>query len=66
MQRTIYLNFSDLTEEAREEIISIAKNNVLESDKEDIIEEYGEDMLETIVSERAERELNNINFIFNA
>lgn len=66
MQRTIYLNFSDLTEEAREEIMCIAKNNVLESDKEDIIEEYGEDMLETIVSERAERELNNINFIFNA
>ena len=66
MKRTIYLNFSDLTEEAREEIMSIAKHNVLESDKEDIIEEYGKDMLETIVSERAERELNNINFIFNA
>ena len=65
MQRTIYLNFSDLTEEAREEIMGIAKNNVLESDKEGIIEEYGEDMLETIVSERAERELDNINFIFN-
>ena len=66
MQKTIYLNFSDLTEEAREEIMSIAKSNVLETDKDDIVEEYGEDMLETIVSERAERELNNINFIFNA
>lgn len=65
MQRTIYLNFSDLTEEAREKIMSIAEGNVLETDREDIIKEYGEDMLETIVSERAERELNNINFIFN-
>ena len=65
MKRDIYLSFSDLSEETQNEIMKIAKNNVLEEDREEMIEEFGEDMLETVVAERAERELYNIDFVFN-
>ena len=65
MKRTIYLNFNDLSAEMQEEIMSIAKENVLEEDRDEIIEDFGEERLEEIATERAERELYNINFIFN-
>ena len=65
MKRDIYINFTDLNEETQQEIMDIAKDNVLEEDKEEIIDMYGEDRLEQIVSERAERELYNMNFTFN-
>lgn len=65
MKRQIYLNFSDLSEETQEEIISIAKDNVLEEDEEEIIEMYGKDRLDEIVRERAERELYRMDFVFN-
>jgi len=65
MQRRIYLNFSDLTMDTQGLIMRIARDNVLEKDKEEIIEIYGEDRLDEIIGERAERELYNIDFIFN-
>lgn len=65
MKRWFYLNFTDLSEETQEEIMDIARQNVLEEDKEEIIEMYGEDRLEEIVRERAERELYNMDFVFN-
>lgn len=65
MKRDIYLNFEDLSEKVKEEIINIARENILEEDGEEIIRDFGENMLDTIVSERVERELYNMNFIFN-
>ena len=65
MKRDIYLNFGDLSTEIQEEIMNIAKENVLEEDKDEIIEDFGEEMLDQIATERAERELYNMNFIFN-
>ena len=65
MKRDICLNFEDLSEKVKEEIINIARENILEEDREEIIRDFGENMLDTIVSERVERELYNMNFIFN-
>ena len=65
MKRRIYLNFSDLNEETQQEIMNIAKDNVLEEDKEEIIEMYGKNRLDEIATERAERELYRMDFVFN-
>lgn len=65
MQKRVYINFSDLKEEIQQEILNIAKDNVLESEREEIIEEYGESRLDEIASEKAERELYNLDFVFN-
>jgi hypothetical protein len=65
MKRNIYINFTDLSEETQQEIMEIARQNVIEEDEDEIRENYDDDMFEQIVSERAEREIYNINYVFN-
>lgn len=67
MARTIYLNFSDLSEETQQEITSIAEEDIRndEAEMEDIIDMYGEKRIDEIVSERAERKINEYNYVFN-
>jgi hypothetical protein len=45
--------------------MEIARQNVIEEDEDEIRENYDDDMFEQIVSERAEREIYNINYVFN-
>jgi hypothetical protein len=65
MERDIYLNFSDLSEDAKDRILAIARENIIAEEGDDIREEFGEDMFDTVVAEKAEEELYNMNFIFN-
>ncbi len=66
MNKTIYLNFNDLNEEAQESILSAACQ-VIENDESqmnEIIEMFGS-RSEEIIRERAEREMYNFNYVFN-
>lgn len=66
MQRTIYLTFSDLNDDAQTEVMSIAENNIREDDEQMAeIKAMNPDMVDEIVRERAERELYGMEFIFN-
>ena len=62
--KTIYLNFSDLTEEIQIEILEIAKDKI-DSDE---LRQEAKDMnidYDTLLHERAERELYSLNFSFS-
>ena len=64
--KTIYLNFSNLNEEAKEDIISKAIEDIKADDEEMeyIIEMYpGRE--DEVVRERAERKLYNYDYVFN-
>lgn len=67
MDKKIYLNFNDLCEETKEDILRKAEEDIRndESEMADIIDMYGEDCADEIVSERAERKLYEYDFIFN-
>lgn len=66
MQRTIYLTFSDLNDDAQTEVMSIAENNIREDDEQMAeIKAMCPDMVDEIVRDRAERELYRMEFIFN-
>ena len=66
MNKSIYLNFTDLNEEEQEAIL-LKAIDVIETDEaqvNEIIEMYGSRTAE-VIRERAEREMYNFNYVFN-
>ena len=66
MARTIYLNFGDLNEESQQEILDIAKEDIMDDDGEmEAICEMYAGREEEIIRERAERKIYEYNYVFN-
>ena len=66
MARTIYLNFGDLNEESQQEILDMAKEDIMDDDgeMETICEMYA-GREEEIIRERAERKIHEYDYVFN-
>lgn len=68
MKGYYYLNFSDLSEEAQNQLMEDSKDDLLDEDGEDTIREEAKQMnidYETLLQERAERHMNSFDFVFN-
>ena len=66
MARTIYLNFGDLNEESQQEILDMAKEDIIDDDGEmEIICEMYPGREDEIVAERVERKIREYDYVFN-
>lgn len=66
--RGYYLNFSNLNEEAQNQLICDAESDYLETIGEEELRQEAENMnidFESLLRERAERHMYNFDFIFN-
>lgn len=65
--RDIYINFSDLNEEAQNYILEMAADEIRQDADQirEIISTYGRASLDEIIRERAERNIYEYNYIFN-
>lgn len=65
---TYYLNFSDLKEEAQEQLIQDAIDDLEERDGIEELQQEAEEMnvdYDTFIREKAERHIYNFDFVFN-
>lgn len=60
----VYINFSNLNEESQNELMEVAKSRI---DKEELEKECEENWwnFEQVLNERAEKELYNLDIVFN-
>ena len=65
MNRTIYINFTDLNDETREDILSLAVEDIRKSELKEIVKTYGKERADEIITERAERKIYEYDYIFN-
>lgn len=65
--KTIYLNFQNLTEETKDQILADAINAIYNNKEEinEIEKTYGKNHVNEIVRERAEANIYNYNYVFN-
>lgn len=62
--KIVYLNFNDLNEDAKEELLEVAKGNIDKWELKEECKENWRDYEETLLS-RAESELYHLDIVFN-